>query len=158
MTNIDKRLSALERDTTKNAKANAGEAPVAWARLAQWAIIMHDVGGWDDGWRRIKERGWYPENYPEQYTGNGTGAVEPQWDQDRFRQRGHGKPWFTMEQKYDSLWMIYQYVEYMLEQGVPRAEIVRWDVGSQVWNAMFAGQQGTHDNAHASYPPSSIPA
>jgi hypothetical protein len=104
--------------------------------MAQWAFVIYDVGGWVEGWRRIKERGWYPENFPEKYTGNGSGACGPEWDQDRFYQRGRGKPWFTFEEKHDVLWMIYQYVEYMLDQGVPRAEILSWDVGAQAWDAV----------------------
>jgi hypothetical protein len=148
MRTIDKRLAKLERDTTKDTKANAGDAPVAWARLAQWAIAFYDVGGWDEGFRREKERGWYPDNYP--YPGNGTGAIRPQWDQSRFYIRGRkGVRWLDAVVENRMLGPIYDYVAYLLKQGVSRDEILTWDVGAQCWDALFSEQDGTHANAHA---------
>jgi hypothetical protein len=130
---VEKRLAQLETGTTL---ADAGDAPKSWHTMTLWCFIVHDVGGWDEGWRRIRERGWYPENLPDNCKGNGTGAIAPQWDQDRFYQRGRNAPWFTNVQKYEVLWMIYQYVDYLLAQGVPRAEVVTWDVGVQCWDAI----------------------
>ncbi len=130
---VEKRLAELEAGTTSPTKGADGEAPKAWGSMTIWCFIVYDVGGWDEGMRRIKERGWYPEDLPDNCKGNGTGAIAPQWCQDRFYQRGRGKPWLSLEEKYEVLWMIYQYVAYLLDQGVPRAEVVTWEVGAQCW-------------------------
>ena len=135
---IERRLVALDGTVAGGPLSADGKAPEAWARLAQWAIVAHDVGGWDEAAARIKARGWYPENYPDEYTGNGGGAAWPYWDQTLFLQRGRQHVYATLEQAHEILWMISVLVSGLLEQDVPPAEITGWQTGAACWELITA--------------------
>ncbi len=135
---IERRLAALEETTVAGPLSSDGKAPEVWAQLAQWAIVVHDVGGWDEAAARIKARGWYPENYPDAYTGNGTGAAWPFWHQTLFYQRGRSDVFLSPQQSHEVLWMISVLVSGLLEQGVTPAEITGWQTGAACWELITA--------------------
>ncbi len=135
---IERRLKALEGTVAGGPLPSDGKAPETWARLAQWAIVVRDVGGWDEFAARVKARGWYPENYPDEYTGNGGGAAWPFWDQTLFYQRGRRDVYLSLQQSHDVLWMISVLVSDRLEQGVSPAEITSWQTGAACWELITA--------------------
>ncbi len=128
---VAQRLARLERLEATQRTAADGYAPEAWSRLAPWAIAVHYAGGWEAAVAIVKTGGRLPA--PDPYAGQSGG---PTWDAPVFWQCGEVRRFPSQQQTQEILSCITLAVEQLLGQGVPEAEIVRWETGRQVWQAI----------------------
>jgi hypothetical protein len=137
MSKLSSRLDRLEALETVQATAQDGYASEAWERLARWGVAVHEAGGWEAAIARVNARNWYPDGWPAEYMGNGTGAVYPMWDQTLFYQRGR-KVYPSRQEEQAILWMISVLVSHLLGEGMLPVEIARWDTGVWCWDSIMA--------------------
>jgi hypothetical protein len=138
MSRLSSRLDRLEVLETVQATAQDGHAPEAWDRLARWAVVVHEAGGWEAAIAKVKARAWYPGGWPTEYMGNGSGAVYPMWDQTLFYQRGRKGVYPSKQEEQAILWMITVLVSHLLGEGMRPVEIARWEVGAWCWDVIQA--------------------
>ena len=127
---LQRRLATLERARTAPATRNDGAAPEAWGRLAQWAMAVHALGGWDALIAALDAGAPMPEPSPYDCGSGGLWDITVfwQWRAPRFlgQRRAEG-----------ALWIIVACVGQMLDDGLLRPEIMRWDpTGRDVWQAV----------------------
>ena len=136
---MQRRLRALEEHQEAESTIHDGYAPDAWTRLAPWALLVHDVGGWDAAVAAARA-GTLPEE-PNTY---GRRSGGPLWDITIYWQRGT-KRFLNGRNEQLALWVIAACVEHLLNQGMSRAEVREWRTGrriwDEVWNACTAEEQ-----------------
>lgn len=130
---IAKRLEALEQ--AQIATVDDGYAPEAWTRLAPWALLVHDVGGWDVAVAAQKAGTLPTENNPYAKSSGG-----PLWDLCLFWQRGTRR-YLNRTQEQVALRVIVYCVSDLLGQGMSRAEINEWQTGRLIWDEMWQAYQ-----------------
>ena len=137
--NLQRRLRALESHQEATSAADDGYAPDAWTRLAPWALLVHDVGGWDAAVKAAHAHTLPTDGNP--YAGQSGG---PTWDITVYLQRGIRRH-LTQAQEQTALWAITACVDHLLEQGMTRAEVRTWQTGrliwDEVWNVCTAEEQ-----------------
>ena len=136
---LQRRLRALESHEEATIAVDDGYAPDAWSRLAPWALMVHDVGGWDAAVEAAHAGTLPADGNP--YTGMSGG---PLWDIGVYWQRGIRRS-LNRTQEQTALWAITACVAHLLEQGMSRAEVREWRTGrriwDEVWNACTAEEQ-----------------
>ncbi len=128
---VARRLARLERQDAEAQIARDGYAPKAWSRLAPWAIAVHYAGGWEAAVATVKAGGRLPA--PDPYAGQSGG---PTWDAPVFWQCGDVRRFPSPQQTQEILSCITLCIEQLLGQGMPEAEVRRWETGREVWQAI----------------------
>ena len=103
---------------------------------------MHAAGGWEAAIARVRQGEHLPD--PDPYGGQSGG---PTWDVVLFWQCGDTSRMPSAALGQDILHAIAACVAQVLGDGVPPAEIVTWDVGSQVWQAISTHLERAADEA-----------
>ena len=129
---MQRRLRALEDQQEATSTAEDGYAPEAWTRLALWALLVHDVGGWDAALAAAHAGTLPTDGNP--YAGKSGG---PLWDIGVYWQRGVQQRYPNRTQEQTTLWAIAVCVAHLLEQGMSRAEIREWRTGRLIWDEVW---------------------
>jgi hypothetical protein len=112
----------------------------AWTRLAPWALMVHDAGGWEAAVKAAHAHTLPEASNP--YAGKSGG---PTWDVVVYWQRGILQRLPNRRQEQHALQVITACVAHLLEQGMSRAEIREWRTGrriwDEVWNACYVEDQ-----------------
>ncbi len=127
----ERRLAALETAQEEVDTGNDGYAPEAWTRLAPWALLVHDAGGWDAAIAALNA-GTLPKE-PNPY---GRLSGGPLWDITLYWQKGDTRRFLDNTAHQTALWVIAFCVSDLLEQGMSRAEIKQWRTGRMIWDAV----------------------
>ncbi len=128
---MERRLRALEEQQEAVSTIHDGYAPEAWTRLAPWALMVHDVGGWDAAVAAARAGTLPDEPNPYDRTSGG-----PLWDITTYWQRGT-KRFLSGNDEQIALQVIAACVAHLLEQGMSRAEIREWHTGRQIWDEVW---------------------
>ena len=128
---MERRLRALEDQQEAVSTIHDGYAPDAWTRLAPWALLVHDVGGWEAAVAAARA-GTLPEE-PNPY---GRTSGGPLWDITTYWQRGT-KRFLSGRNEQIALQVIAACVASLLEQGMSRAEIRAWRTGRLIWDEVW---------------------
>ena len=124
-------LHALESHREATSAADDGYAPEAWTRLAPWALLVHDVGGWEAAVAAARAGTSPTDGNP--YAGQSGG---PLWDIGVYWQRGTRRS-LTRTQEQTALWAVAACVAHLLEQGMSRAEVRESRTGRMIWDAVW---------------------
>ena len=128
---MQRRLHALENHQEAASTIHDGYAPDAWTRLAPWALMVHDVGGWDAA-VKAAHAGTLPEE-PNPYGRSSGGAL---WDITIYWQRGTRR-YLNGRNEQIALQVIAACVASLLQQGMSRAEIRAWRTGRMIWDEVW---------------------
>ncbi len=128
---MERRLRALEDQQEAESTIHDGYAPEAWTRLAPWALLVYDVGGWEAAVAAARA-GTLPEE-PNPY---GRTSGGPLWDITTYWQRGT-KRFLSGRNEQIALRVIAACVASLLGQGMSRAEIRAWRTGRMIWDEVW---------------------
>jgi hypothetical protein len=129
---MERRLRALEDQQEAASTADDGYAPDAWTRLAPWALMVHDVGGWEAACAAAHVRTLPEASNP--YAGKSGG---PLWDVTVYWQRGDTRRSLNRTDEQFALQVIAACVTHLLDQGMSRAEVREWRTGRMIWDAVW---------------------